>query len=78
VSNRVTVKLADGRVVSKQVDYHKGHPKNPMNDSEVEEKFLRLTGKYLQKNRAKRILEAIWNLEKAKNVSNVVSLLNLS
>src|SRR5207302_9894170 len=62
VANRVTVKLSSGKVVSKQVDYHKGHPKNPMSDQDVEEKFLRLTRKILDKNHARRILDATWNI----------------
>jgi len=77
VANRVTVKLSSGKVVSKQVDYHKGHPKNPMSDKEVEEKFHRLTRKILDNNRARRILDAIWNLEKAKDVSKVVSMMTV-
>jgi 2-methylcitrate dehydratase len=78
VANRVTVKLSSGTVVSKQVDYHKGHPKNPMSDGEVEEKFQRLTKKYLAKNRASKILNAVWDLEKAKDVSKVISMMSLS
>jgi 2-methylcitrate dehydratase len=77
VANRVTVKLSSEKVVSKQVDYHKGHPKNPMSDKEVEEKFDRLTRKILAKNRARRILDATWNLEKAKDVSKLVSMMTL-
>ena len=77
VANRVTVKLSSGKVVSKQVDYHKGHPKNPMSDKEVEEKFHRLTRKILDNNRARRILDATWNLEKAKDVSKLVSMMTL-
>jgi 2-methylcitrate dehydratase len=77
VANRVTVKLSTGRVVSKQIDYHKGHPKNPMSDSEVEEKFRKLTTRILDKSRARRILDAVWNLERAKDVSKVVSILTL-
>jgi 2-methylcitrate dehydratase len=78
VANRVTVKLSSGKVVSKQVDYHKGHPKNPMSDGEVEEKFQRLTKKYLAKNRARRILDAVWDLEKVKDISKVISMMTLS
>jgi 2-methylcitrate dehydratase len=78
VANRVTVKLSSGKTVSKQVDYHKGHPKNPMSDGEVEEKFLRLTRKYLEKNRARRIFDAVWNLEKAKDVSKVISIMTFA
>lgn len=77
VPNRVTVKLSSGEVVFKQVDYHKGHPKNPMSDEEVEDKFRRLAGRYVSKKQAAKILDAIWNLEKAKDVSKVVSLMTL-
>jgi hypothetical protein len=49
-----------------------------MSDAEVEEKFQRLTRKYLDKNRARRILDAVWNLEKAKDVARVISLMALS
>ncbi len=77
VPNRVTVKLSTGKVVSKQVDYHKGHPKNSMSDQDVEEKFQRLTRKILDGNHARRILNAAWNLEKAKDVSKVVSMMTL-
>jgi 2-methylcitrate dehydratase len=77
VANRVTVKLSSGKAVSKQVDYHKGHPKNPMSDDEVEEKFQKLTRRILDKNRARRILDAVWNLEKAKDVSKIISMLTL-
>jgi 2-methylcitrate dehydratase len=78
VANRVTVKLSSGKVVSKQVDYHKGHPKNPMSDAEVEEKFQRLARKFLDKNRARRILDAVWNLEKEKDVARLVSSMTLA
>src|SRR5947208_4881237 len=77
VANRVTVKLSSGKVVSKQVNYHKGHPKNPMSDQDVEEKFHRLTRKILDKNHARRILDAAWNLERAKDISKVVSMMTL-
>ncbi len=73
VPNRITVTLSSGKVISKQVDYHKGHPKNPMSDEEVENKFRRLTKKYLSKNQADKILDTLWNLEKAKRVSKVIS-----
>jgi 2-methylcitrate dehydratase len=77
VANKITVKLASGKVVTKQVDYHKGHPKNPMSDKEVEAKFDRLSKKYLNKNQSRRILDTIWSLEQVKDVSKVVSLLTL-
>ena len=78
VANRVTVTLASGEKISKQVDYHKGHPKNPMTDGEVEEKFRRLTKKYLTNNGQDRILETLWSLDRARDLSKVTSLFVLS
>jgi 2-methylcitrate dehydratase len=77
VANRITVVLASGRVISKQVDYHKGHPKNPMSDEEVEDKFRRLTKKNLGKNQAEKILSTIWELDKVKDVGKVISLFTI-
>jgi 2-methylcitrate dehydratase len=77
VANRITVKLFDGRTITKQVDYHKGHPKNPMTDKEVEEKFQRLTKKYLSQNQSRRILDTVWNLDKLKDTGKAISLLTL-
>ncbi|TMI25836.1 MmgE/PrpD family protein [Candidatus Bathyarchaeota archaeon] len=75
VANRVTVKLSSGKVVSKQVNYHKGHPKNPMSDQDVEKKFRTLTKRQLSENQAKRALNILWTLEKVNDVSKLFSTL---
>jgi 2-methylcitrate dehydratase len=75
VANRVTVKLSSGTVISKQVNYHKGHPKNPMSDHDVEKKFRTLTKRHLSENKAKRALDLLWNLEKVSDVSKLFSAL---
>lgn len=75
VANRVAVKLSSGELISKQVNYHKGHPKNPMSDEDVEKKFLTLTKRQLSKNRVKRAFNMLWNLEKVQNVSEIFSAL---
>jgi 2-methylcitrate dehydratase len=77
VANRITVVLASGRAISKQVDYHKGHPKNPMSDEEVEDKFRRLTKKNLGKNQAEKVLSTIWQLDKVKDVGKAISLFTI-
>jgi 2-methylcitrate dehydratase len=75
VANRVTLKLSSGKIISKQVNYHKGHPKNPMSDEEVEKKFRTLTKRQLSQNQAKRALEMFWALEKVNDVSKLFSAL---
>jgi 2-methylcitrate dehydratase len=75
VANRITIKLASGKVVTRQVDYHKGHPKNPMSDREVEQKFETLTKKYLRKNQSRKILDTLWSIETVKDLGEAISLL---
>jgi len=75
VANRITVKLSSGKVISKQVNYHKGHPKNPMSDQDVEKKFQSLTKRQLSKSQAKRALDTLWTLEKVSDVSTLFSAL---
>ena len=75
VANRVTVKLSPGKVISKQVNYHKGHPKNPMSDQDVEKKFRILTKRQLSKSQAKRALDMLWTMEKVSDVSRLFSAL---
>jgi len=75
VPNRVTVKLTSGKIISKQVNYHKGHPKNPMSDLDVEKKFQSLTKRQLRKSQAKRALDTLWTLEKVSDVSTLFSAL---
>ena len=75
VANRITVKLSTGKLIRKQVDYHKGHPKNPMTDREVEEKFERLTKNYLGKGQSRKILDSVWQLEKVKDIDKLVTML---
>src|SRR5215468_11087749 len=43
VANIVHIDFVDGKRLTKRVDYPKGHAKNPLKDSEVEEKFFALT-----------------------------------
>ena len=71
VPNRVTVKLTNGQTVSEQVDYHKGHPKNPMTNQDVEVKFRNLTRRFLEPTKRERILKTLWNLEKVDDVSTI-------
>jgi 2-methylcitrate dehydratase len=75
VANRVTVSLSSGQIISKQVNYHKGHPKNPMSDEDVGRKFQRLTKRHLGKSRAEKGLEMLWNLEKVTELSKLFSAL---
>ena len=68
VANIVHVDLADGRRLTKRVDYPLGHAKNPLKDSEVEGKFRALVVPALGEKAAQGIVDLVWKLEEAKNV----------
>ncbi len=63
VANIVHVDLVDGKRLTKRVDYPMGHAKNPLKDSEVEEKFFALVEPAIGKEQARRrlsILSGSW------------------
>ncbi|HEV2728828.1 MAG TPA: MmgE/PrpD family protein [Terriglobales bacterium] len=74
---RVIVNIAttDGRTFSKQLDYPKGDPRNPLSDAEVEEKFAALADGVLSSGAQKKLKDTIWNLEKVGSVSKLMSLM---
>jgi 2-methylcitrate dehydratase len=56
-----------GRVHSARLDFPPGHHRNPMTDSQVEEKFTRLAGVTLGE-RTREALDALWTLEACPDV----------
>src|SRR5213083_97437 len=73
VANIVHIELADGRRLTKRVDYPLGHAKNPLKDSQVEEKFHALVDPMLGGDRARKIIDIVWKLDAAKNVDELVA-----
>jgi 2-methylcitrate dehydratase len=74
IPNRLTVTLANGRTLTKEVEFPRGHAHNPMTDSEVENKFRLLVEPRYGKEKADRILAACLELEKLKRVNDLMEL----
>jgi 2-methylcitrate dehydratase len=74
---RVTVRTQSGKEYVKQVDYPLGHPRNPMSDHEVEEKFRRLAAGQLDRARARQVIDLVWQLDRVKDISTLMPLLKL-
>jgi 2-methylcitrate dehydratase len=75
IPNRVTVNLTDGRRLIQEVEFPRGHAKNPMTDAEVEHKFRTLVEPRFGKERAGKILTACWGLDKLKMAGELLALL---
>ena len=72
VANIVHVTLADGRTLTKRVDYPLGNAKNRLKDEEVEGKFLNLAAPKLGRDACISVVEACWKLDEAKNVDGLM------
>jgi 2-methylcitrate dehydratase PrpD len=72
---RVTVTLANKQRPSKLVIHFKGTPRNPMSQSEVEDKARKLTRAILSEPKLQRLVETVKNLENIKDVSSIGGLL---
>jgi 2-methylcitrate dehydratase len=71
----VHITTTDGKTFSKQLDYPKGDPRNPLSDAEVEEKFAALAEGVLSKKAQEKLKDAIWNLEKVGSVTKLMALM---
>ena len=76
IPNRLTVTLNDGRTLVREVEFPRGHAHNPMTDAEVEMKFRAMVEPRYGKERAERILTTCWELEKLKEASALIRLLD--
>jgi 2-methylcitrate dehydratase PrpD len=63
-SARVTMELADGRVLSDFTENPRGHFANPFTDEELAQKFDRLAGRYLTGEGVQRVRKMLAEMEK--------------
>jgi 2-methylcitrate dehydratase len=78
VPNEVIVSTRLGRVFKKKVIYPKGHAERPISDEEVEEKFRNLSRRVFSTAQQDKILDTLWNIEKVKDVREIMKLFSLN
>jgi len=71
----VTIATTSGREFEKQLDFPKGDPRNPLSDSEIEEKFAALADPVMSKSAQEIVKDAVWNLEKVPSVTALMETL---
>src|ERR1700719_1760759 len=77
VANIVHVDLADGRRLTRRVDYPLGHAKNPLEDFEVEKKFLKLVEPTFSRDHAAKVIEHVWSLDEQKGVHHLMKMVRV-
>ena len=70
-----SVRLRDGRTAYDERPVPRGHPRNPMSDAEMEQKFTSVSSRLASDRRA--VLDALWNLDKLDDVSQFMRLVKL-
>ena len=71
----VEVTLKDGRKFGGRVDFPKGDARNPLTGEEMLTKFRNLAGEVVGEEKAKKIQEAVFGLEKIGTVEELVRLM---
>lgn len=75
----IDIKLSNGRSISGRADFGKGSPANPMSDAEVADKFRECAAwGGLPKANIKKVIDAVFHLEKLKSVRELTRLLAIT
>jgi 2-methylcitrate dehydratase PrpD len=72
---KVTITTKEGRKYATFIDRPKGDPRNPPTDAELEAKFRMLAGFALGPSAIDSLADRLWNLEKLKDVREVIGLM---
>ena len=75
IPNRLRIKLNDGRELVREVEFPRGHARNPMTDAEVEAKFHAEAARHLPQSRRDQILRCAWTIEDQSSVTRILELL---
>jgi 2-methylcitrate dehydratase len=54
-----------------RVDYPKGHPRNPMSDEELRNKFRSLASIFLDEQQKQRLINTIFGLEELEDIKQL-------
>ena len=65
---RMEIVTKSGERKVAEVEYPRGHVKNPMSDDDINAKFRGLTGRVLPKDRIDRALDLLWKLDEARDL----------
>jgi 2-methylcitrate dehydratase len=74
---RIEVRFKSGEQLVRDVRYGKGHPKNPLSDQDVENKFRKLGKNILLPRQIDQALETLWHFENVQNLSDVFAIFEI-
>ena len=75
----VEIKRKDGKVLSRRVDYPRGHPKNPMTMEDIAAKFRDCASysiKPVSKVHTEKVIDMLINLEQVDDIRQIIQLIS--
>ncbi len=69
---RIVVVASGGQRYEAGTSYPKGHKGNPLSDREVDQKFINLSSAVLSEQQCSEALEALWQIDKASNLTRIM------
>ncbi|MBI5758755.1 MAG: MmgE/PrpD family protein [Planctomycetales bacterium] len=72
IPNRLVAKLRDGRTLTAENEFPRGHDQNPMTDAEVEAKFERMAASRLTTTARQQVLDTCWRLDEVTDVGELL------
>lgn len=72
----VEVQTVDGNAYAQRAEYRKGQRNNPLNQAELEAKFMRLATEVVSERRAQEIMHVVLNLEQLDDMNEIVELMH--
>ena len=72
ISGACEITLVSGQVLSAQVDYPRGHPRNPMTYEEVAEKFMHLSAPVIGDGEARSLERSVACLDEAPSIDSII------
>jgi len=73
----LSIALNDGRKHDIHIEHATGSPENPMSDEALRTKYRALAGEVFPAERVESLLDAVWELDQADDVTNVTRLMQL-
>jgi 2-methylcitrate dehydratase len=74
---RIEITTKKGARYVEAGSYPKGHPKDPMSDAEVEQKFRALCRGIVAEDRCESILNAVWALDATRDIGELLGLVRI-
>jgi len=71
IPNRIVVTLDDGRQLTAENEFPRGHDQNPMSDEEITQKFRRMATGRLDDSAQQQVLEMCGQLETVEDISEL-------